>query len=394
VNLLAGVVTGLALAMAAVLWRVVRAGIHAEPLGARDEQRWRVVIDGSCSFLALPRLSHVLASVPSGSHVTVELEVDFLDHPVQDTLDAWRRRHVSNGGTVEIEESGTASLREAQDRPPVRGSSRSALRGGFAPWRSWQRHGRTGHTGPSPEVPGPLSPVLAGVDNYHRRHAHLLRPHVQELSAGQDPDTLFLTCADSRLVPNLITSSGPGDLFTVRNVGNVVGNAAGGDSLDPSVEAALEFALKELSVKSVVICGHSGCGAMSALMAEAATAPERSTAMPGTGRDPVDVWLDHARPSMAAFRAGHTVQAEAANAGYGETDQLAMVNVAIQLEQLQRHHSLRQALRSGELHLTGLFYDIATAQVLQVTPAGISHLDPLPRATDGAGRPGAGIGVS
>ena len=394
VNLLAGVVTGLALAMAAVLWRVVRAGIHAEPLGARDEQRWRVVIDGSCSFLALPRLSHVLASVPSGSHVTVELEVDFLDHPVQDTLDAWRRRHVSNGGTVEIEESGTATLREAQDRPPVRGSSRSALRGGFAPWRSWQRHGRTGHTGPSPEVPGPLSPVLAGVDNYHRRHAHLLRPHVQELSAGQDPDTLFLTCADSRLVPNLITSSGPGDLFTVRNVGNVVGNAAGGDSLDPSVEAALEFALKELSVKSVVICGHSGCGAMSALMAEAATAPERSTAMPGTGRDPVDVWLDHARPSMAAFRAGHTVQAEAANAGYGETDQLAMVNVAIQLEQLQRHHSLRQALRSGELHLTGLFYDIATAQVLQVTPAGISHLDPLPRATDGAGRPGAGIGVS
>ena len=145
VNLLAGVVIGLALAIMAVLWRVVRAGIHAEPLGARDEQRWRVVIDGSCSFLALPRLSHVLASVPSGSHVTVELEVDFLDHPVHDTLDAWRLRHVSNGGTVEIEESGTATLREAQDGPPARGSSRSALRGGFAPWRSWQRHGRTGH---------------------------------------------------------------------------------------------------------------------------------------------------------------------------------------------------------------------------------------------------------
>ena len=85
---------------------------------------------------------------------------------------------------------------------------------------------------------------------------------------------------------------------------------------------------------------------------------------------------------MAAFRAGHPVQADAANAGYGEVDQLAMVNVAIQLEQLQRHHSLQQALRSGELHLTGLFYDIATAQVLQVTPAGISHLDPLPRAID------------
>jgi carbonic anhydrase len=381
VNLLAGVLTGLGLAVGFVLWRVVRSGIHAEPLGERHEQRWRVVIDGSCCFLSLPRLSRVLASVPSGSHVTVELEVDFLDHPVHDTLDAWRRRHVSNGGAVEIEESGTATLRDAQDGPPARGSSRSALRGGFAPWRSWQRHARTGHAGPTAEVPAPLRPVLAGVDNYHRRHAHLLRPHVQELSAGQNPDTLFLTCADSRLVPNLITSSGPGDLFTVRNVGNVVGN----DRLDPSVEAALDFALAEFSVKSVVVCGHSCCGAMSALIAESKTAPEHPAA-DVTGRSPVDVWLDHARPSMAAFRAGHPVQAAAASAGYAEVDQLAMVNVAIQLERLQRHHGLQQALRSGELHLTGLFYDIATAQVLQVTTAGISHLDPLPRNTDDAGR--------
>jgi carbonic anhydrase len=397
VNLLAGVLTGLGLAVGFVLWRVVRAGIHAEPLGERHEQRWRVVVDGSCSFLSLPRLSHVLASVPSGSHVTVELEVDFLDHPVHDTLDAWRRRHVSNGGTVEIEECGTATLRDAQAGPPARGSSRSALRGGFAPWRSWQRHGWSGQTGATAEVPALLRPVLAGVDHYHRRHAHLLRPHVQELSAAQDPDTLFLTCADSRLVPNLITSSGPGDLFTVRNVGNVVGN----DRLDPSVEAALVFALEELSVKSVVVCGHSGCGAMSALMAESKTAPELTAAASpggaaskaggdgtaggdrdGAGRSAVDVWLDHARPSMAAFHADHPVRAEAASAGYGEVDQLAMVNVAVQLERLQRHPGLQQALRSGELHLTGLFYDIATAQVLQVTTAGISRLDPLPRNTD------------
>jgi carbonic anhydrase len=60
-----------------------------------------------------------------------------------------------------------------------------------------------------------------------------------------------------------------------------------------------------------------------------------------------------------------------------------MVNVAVQLERLQRHPDVQAALQSGELHLTGLFYDIATAQVLQVTPAGISHLDPLPRSDDG-----------
>jgi carbonic anhydrase len=79
-----------------------------------------------------------------------------------------------------------------------------------------------------------------------------------------------------------------------------------------------------------------------------------------------------------------------------------MVNVAVQLERLQRHHSLQQGLRSRELHLTGQFYDIATAQVLQVSSAGISHLDPVPRTTDNKdttdytvdGRPDTGVGAA
>ena len=412
VNLLVGVLTGLVLAIALVVWRVARASIHAEAIGGGDGNRWRVVIDGSCSFLSLPRLSTVLASVPAGAHVTVELEVDFLDHPVHDTLEAWRNRHVGNGGTVIIEESGTATLHAAQAGPPLRGSSRSALRSGFAPWRSWQRRLLAGHAVPNnaaghsvpnnaaghppigPEVPGPLRSVLTGVDNYHRRNAHLVRPHVQELSSFQDPGTLFVACSDSRLVPNLITSSGPGDLFTVRNVGNVVG----GSGRDASIEAALEFALSELSVESIVVCGHSGCGAMTALWADAKTeSGNRECAEAGTAgtqslvaecgvkeavdgehpqRGAIDVWLDHARPSLAAFRDGHPVQAAAAEAGFGPVDQLAMVNVAVQLDRLQRHPGLQEALRSGRVHVAGLFYDISTARVLQVTPDGISHLDP------------------
>lgn len=392
INLLVGVLTGLVLAVALVLWRVARASIHAEPTGASDGNRWRVVIDGSCSFLSLPRLSTVLASVPAGTHVTVELEVDFLDHPVHDTLEAWRSRHVGNGGTVVIEESGTATLHDAQAGPPSRGSSRSALRSGFAPWRSWQRR-LTGHAAagpdvagqgvpgqdmagpnvagprvpgpdvPGPDVPGPLRSVLDGVDNYHRRNAHLVRPHVQELSSYQDPGTLFVACSDSRLVPNLITSSGPGDLFTVRNVGNVVGD----DGRDASIEAALEFALNELSVESIVVCGHSGCGAMTALWADPDGAGDRGA---------IDVWLDHARPSLTAFRDGHPVQAAAAEAGYSAVDQLAMVNVAVQLDRLQGHPGLQEPLMSGRVHVAGLFYDISTARVLQITPDGIGHLDP------------------
>ncbi|MDR6508934.1 bifunctional SulP family inorganic anion transporter/carbonic anhydrase [Arthrobacter oryzae] len=372
VNLLAGVLTGLVLAVALVVWRVARASIHAEPVGTDGGNRWRVVIDGSCSFLSLPRLSTVLASVPAGAHVTVELEVDFLDHPVHDTLDAWRNRHVVNGGTVIIEESGTATLHDAQAGPPSRGSSRSALRSGFAPWRSWQRrilggHAAGGHAPAGPEVPAPLRSVLTGVDNYHRRNAHLVRPHVQELSSFQDPGTLFVACSDSRVVPNLITSSGPGDLFTVRNVGNVVGDTG----RDASIEAALEFAVSELSVESIVVCGHSGCGAMTALWAD----PD-SAGAEAEPRGAIDVWLDHARPSLAAFREGHRVQAAAADAGFGAVDQLAMVNVAVQLDRLQRHPGLQEALQSGRVHVVGLFYDISTARVLRITPEGISHLDP------------------
>lgn len=381
VNLLAGVLIGLALAVLLVLWRVVRATIHAEPLGGAAEGRWRVVIDGSCTFLSLPRLSKVLAAVPPAAHVTVELDVDYLDHPVHDTLEAWRVRHVNNGGSVEIEETGTATLHAALAGTPARGSSRSALRGGFAPWRSWQRDGLPAEAAGG--VPAPVRSVLNGVDSYHRRHAHLLRPHVQELSTFQDPDTLFLTCADSRLVPNLITSSGPGDLFTVRNMGNVVGS----DRLEPSVEASLKFAVDELSVKNVVICGHSGCGAMSALLAAPATErelagrePEDRSPEGQAERCPVESWLDHGRPSLESFHAGHPVQVAAEQAGYGAVDQLAMVNVAVQLERLQRHASLQDAVRSGDVHVTGLFYDIATAKVLQITPTGISHLDPLPRS--------------
>lgn len=238
--------------------------------------------------------------------------------------------------------------------------------------------------------------MLSGVENYHRRNAHLLRPHVEELSSFQDPDTLFVTCADSRLVPNLITSSGPGDLFTVRNVGNVVGDNEG----DSSFEAALAFALDKLSVKSVVVCGHSGCGAMTALLAEpdaadqapgTAPATEKLSGTGGATRGAIATWLDHARPSLHAFYAGRPVRAAAAEAGYGPVDQLAMVNIAVQLDSLRRQPALATASdpaldpesAAGRVHVTGLFYDIATARVLRIMPDGISHLDPLASQDEG-----------
>ncbi|MQY21849.1 SulP family inorganic anion transporter [Nocardia macrotermitis] len=346
-NLLEGVLIGLVLAFALLLWRVVRVSVHAAPLG--DSGRWLVGIDGTCTFLALPKLTSTLAKVPEGSEVIVEMSVDFLDHAACEALQDWARQHENNGGTVEFAEMGTARMAHVLDGPPRRGKARGPLEEVLSPWRDRGAHA-----------------ITAGVAAYHRAHAHVVRPHLDELRDGQDPDSLFLTCSDSRIVPNVITHSGPGDLFTVRNVGNLIPP----NRADNSTEAALEFAVDKLGVRTVVVCGHSSCGAMQALLAESETTP-------GTG---LGDWLAHAHPSLDRYRAGHPVAVAAAEAGYDETAQLSMVNVAVQLETLAAHPLVRRAVRERGLVVSGLYFDIATARVLSVTTTGISEIADTDRA--------------
>ncbi|MCX4091107.1 SulP family inorganic anion transporter [Nocardia sp. alder85J] len=350
-NLLEGVLLGLVLAFALLLWRVVRVQVHAAALGPAG--RWLVTVDGTCTFLALPRLTYRLAAVPAGADAQVQLTVDFLDHAATEALHDWARQHESTGGTVEFVELGTARMSRALAGPPRRGRARGLLDGLLAP-----RGAR-----PPAVRGGDGATITTGVAEYHRGHAHLVRPHLDDLRDGQDPDSFFLTCADSRIVPNVITSSGPGDLFTVRNVGNLVP----ADGRDTSVEAALTFAVDKLSVRNIVVCGHSACGAMQALLA--------GTRPPGALGD----WLAHAEPALERHRAGHPVALAAAAAGFHEADQLSMVNVAVQVEALYRHPTVRRASTTRELEVSGLFFDIATARVLHITPTGIAEIpDPAP----------------
>lgn len=340
-NLLEGVLIGLALAFALLLWRVVRVSVHAQQVPGSD--RWVVTIDGSCTFLALPTLTGELGRVPSDADVTVEMTVDFLDHAAFEALEEWVRQQDANGGSVHFVEIGSARMADAPAGPPARGFGRAVWDEILGPWRREE---------------AAENPVTAGVAAYHRSHAHVVRPHLDELRDRQDPDSFFLTCADSRVVPNVITNSGPGDLFTVRNVGNLVPEAG-----DASVEAALLFALEELNVRNVVVCGHSSCGAMKALHSGADAGPE------------IGAWLAHARPSLEHFRRDHPVAAAARAAGYGEVDQLSMVNVAVQLETLHRHPAVAAAVTSRGVTVTGLFFDIATARVVEVSMDGIAHID-------------------
>jgi carbonic anhydrase len=351
-NLLEGVLLGLALAVLLTAWRVVRVKIHAEQAG-NDE--WHVGIEGSCTFLSLPRLTATLASVPPATKVTVEMTVDFLDHAAHDAIDQWRKEHEASGGSVHIHDLGTVDMTSATQGPPARRVAPIDKRVGVVPWSTWQHR----ETGRQHRHDGAPRSMLNGLAVYHRRTAPYLRDHMRELANMQRPESLFITCTDSRVVPNIITSSGPGDLFTVRNVGNIV--APG--QRDTSAEAAIAFAVDKLEVSTIVVCGHSNCGAMNALLAQLNNdaAPSRADAY-------LRPWLAHGEPTVTAFNDGaHPVAQSAAAAGFDPVDQLSMVNVAVQAQTISHHPLVADGVRQGRLTVLRLFYDIANARVLRVT---------------------------
>jgi carbonic anhydrase len=343
-NLLEGVVIGLAVAIGFLLVRITRVPVTVQPIGDAQSKQWRIDIDGTLSFLLLPRLTKALASVPQGSQVTLNLNADYIDDSVSETISDWQRSHEDRGGVVVIVESTAAKMQNAHASPPKRHFASAPI--GLVPWRSR----RANH-----ENDGDAS-ILDRVDEYHRNGSAVLHQHITGLGGAQDPYALFLTCADSRILPNVITASGPGDLYTVRNFGNLVPT----DAEDRSVDAALEFAANQLAVRSVVICGHSSCAAMKVLL--------ENTDKPATS---MGQWLEYAGESLDAYRDHHPARAGAAAVGYSEIDQLSIVNVAIQLERLIHHPILATAVASGDIQVVGIFFDIATTRVYEVTPRGI-----------------------
>jgi carbonic anhydrase len=163
---------------------------------------------------------------------------------------------------------------------------------------------------------------------------------------GQSPKALMISCADSRVIPELITQAAPGDLFVCRNAGNIVppfSQANGG------VSSAVEYAVMALGVRDIVVCGHSDCGAMKAF-----NQPEALARMPN-----VAAWLRHAQ-------AAHSVVCSAYHGldEKGATRALALENVIAQVNHLRTHPSVASALAQGQLTLHGWFFEIDTGQIL------------------------------
>lgn len=192
--------------------------------------------------------------------------------------------------------------------------------------------------------------LLRGVRRFREEVYPGRRDHFRRLASGQSPHTLFLTCADSRVVPEMITQTDPGELFMSRTIGNLVpayGEVLGG------VSAIVEYACTALQVSHVVVCGHSDCGAMKALLN-----PDdpQLTRMPS-----VAAWLRNAAAARGLVEVRHPELR-------GEDRLRAVIeqNVRTQLQHLRTHPAVTARLAAGTLRLHGWVYEIEDGSVVTV----------------------------
>jgi carbonic anhydrase len=197
--------------------------------------------------------------------------------------------------------------------------------------------------------------LIEGVHKFRSSEFGNYRKLFRKLSReGQNPHTLFITCSDSRVLAELITQSQPGDLFVVKNVGNIVPPAdVRGDT--NSTAAAIEFAVDKLSVSDVVICGHSQCGAISALLAETPV----SAATPHL-RD----WLSLAAPVRETLKRDYAHLQDSR----ARENAAAEENVLFGLENLRGYPCVQERLAKGTLRLHGWFFKIAKAELFAYDP--------------------------
>ncbi|MEV4973558.1 bifunctional SulP family inorganic anion transporter/carbonic anhydrase [Streptomyces scopuliridis] len=394
-GVLEGVAIGIAVAVAVALHRLTRTRITVE---VRDGIH-RVRARGQLTFLAVPRLSRMLHQVPWDADCVVELDGSFMDHAAFEALHDWQTSHIAHGGTAEFTGRAGGRITEPAAESP------SCCR----PWTPWRNHQCAEHSlaqvhasqrseqtddAPSPGAPSTADQLAAdpsvttwsgaektamcrtvsagaacspgvrqltsGISSFQRNTAPLVRAELARLAReGQRPSQLFLTCADSRLVTSMITSSGPGDLFTVRNVGNLV-PLPGADGADDSVAAAIEYAVDVLRVESITVCGHSGCGAMQALLSTPADTDGTPT--------PLRRWLRHGLPSVERMQSRQHPWARISGRMPADAvEQLCLTNVVQQLDNLRAHESVARRLAEGTLELHGMYFHVGEAQAYLLT---------------------------
>ena len=192
--------------------------------------------------------------------------------------------------------------------------------------------------------------IATGVRKFQTEVFPEQRALFESLRKRQDPLALFITCADSRILPNLITQSAPGEIFTDRNPGNMVppyGEFVGG------VTSGVEYAMLVLRVPLIIVCGHTDCGVMKALLH-----PESTTGMPG-----MQQWMRHGNEARQAVLRDYSDRPEEE-----KVLRLAEANVLEQIANLKTHPSVASRLVAGEVQIRGWVYDIGNGSIRQADP--------------------------
>lgn len=192
--------------------------------------------------------------------------------------------------------------------------------------------------------------LILGIVDFRKKTQKEFRESFGHLATGQSPDTLFIACSDSRVVPNTFASTNPGDLFVVRNVGNLV-SPCGDHGLtkgDESEAAAIEFSVNILNIANIIVCGHSECAAMNALVNDRA-----KVKLPHLKN-----WLRHGEPALERLRKNGPL-----DPNLKIHNQLSQLNVLLQMEHIKTYPMVRKRVEEGTLSIHGWWFDIAKADV-------------------------------
>ena len=182
-----------------------------------------------------------------------------------------------------------------------------------------------------------MKKLIRGILHFRETKRAGLADTFAKLALGQKPDALFIACSDSRMAVNVFASSDPGDLFVVRNVGNLV--PLYGHPGSTGTATAVDYAVEILKVKDIIVCGHSDCGAMAALVRGRASLPQ----------GPLKTWLELAANDEPAG---------------ADPAEVSRRNVLLQLDHLKGYPSVARAMAHGDLQLHGMWFDIHHLDVL------------------------------
>jgi carbonic anhydrase len=208
-----------------------------------------------------------------------------------------------------------------------------------------------------------MKKLLEGLHRFQSGYFSSHKELFEQLAHGQHPRILFITCADSRIDPNLMTQAEVGELFVIRNAGNIIppyGAANGGEG------ASIEYALDALGIEQIVVCGHSHCGAMKGLL----NMNSLEDKMPL-----VHSWLKHAEATRRLVKENYSEFLE----GEDLLEITIAENVLNQLDNLQTYPSVRSKQHQQKLSLHGWIYRIETGEVLAYDPIQHDFVAPYSR---------------